>query len=386
MGTFMDIYLVGGAVRDQLLGLPIKDRDWVVVGATPEALLAQGFRQVGADFPVFLHPHTHEEFALARTERKQGHGYHGFTVYSAPDVTLEEDLKRRDLTVNAMAQAKGGEIIDPFGGQQDLQDRLLRHVSEAFAEDPLRILRTARFAARFALQGFTVHPHTLQLMQAMTDAGEVGHLVPERVWQELQRALHETSPVTFFEVLHSCGALIELLPEFAALPVRQQALNALQQLHQNLPDANTAQRIAALLLPLSSAQTSNRVVLLKAPKACQELATLACTLRGSSCMNSTDNQNDLPEQLLEALNAADAWRRPERLQQALQLLRVTLPLQNGPDLPSQRIGLQQLADSAQTAAGVQAKTLLARGYRGPELGQAMDQCRLEAIRKVIQKH
>jgi len=357
-----------------------------VVGATPEALLAQGFRQVGADFPVFLHPHTHEEFALARTERKQGHGYHGFTVYSAPDVTLEEDLKRRDLTVNAMAQAKGGEIIDPFGGQQDLQDRLLRHVSEAFAEDPLRILRTARFAARFALQGFTVHPHTLQLMQAMTDAGEVGHLVPERVWQELQRALHETSPVTFFEVLHSCGALIELLPEFAALPVRQQALNALQQLHQNLPDANTAQRIAALLLPLSSAQTSNRVVLLKAPKACQELATLACTLRGSSCMNSTDNQNDLPEQLLEALNAADAWRRPERLKEALQLLRVTLPLQNGPDLPSQQIGLQQLADSAQTAAGVQAKTLLARGYRGPELGQAMDQCRLEAIRNVIQKH
>ncbi|EBA00284.1 fused tRNA nucleotidyl transferase/2'3'-cyclic phosphodiesterase/2'nucleotidase and phosphatase [Marinobacter sp. ELB17] len=385
MGTPMDIYLVGGAVRDQLLGLPVKDRDWVVVGATPETMLTQGFRQVGADFPVFLHPHTHEEYALARTERKQGRGYHGFTVYSAPDVTLEEDLKRRDLTVNAMAQAEGGEIIDPFGGQQDLQDRLLRHVSEAFAEDPLRILRTARFAARFAPQGFAVHPHTLQLMQAMTDAGEVRHLVPERVWQELQRALHETSPVTFFEVLHSCGALIELLPEFAAQPVRQQALNALQQLHQNLPGANTAQRIAALLLPLSSAQANNRVTLLKAPKVCQELATLACTLRCSSCMNITHSQNELAEQLLETLNAADAWRRPERLQEALQLLRVTLPLQNGLDLPLQQIGLQQLAESLQAAAGVHAKTLLAQGYRGPELGQAMNQCRLEAVHSVINK-
>lgn len=385
MGTFMNIYLVGGAVRDQLLGLPVKDRDWVVVGATPEAMLAQGFRQVGADFPVFLHPHTHEEYALARTERKQGRGYHGFTVHSAPDVTLEEDLKRRDLTVNAMAQAKGGEIIDPFGGQQDLQDRLLRHVSEAFAEDPLRILRTARFAARFAPQGFTIHPHTLQLMQTMTDAGEVGHLVPERVWQELQRALHEASPVTFFEVLHSCGALIELLPEFAAQPERQQALNALQQLHQNLPGANTAQRISALLLPLSSAQANNRATLLKAPKVCQELATLACTLRCSSCMNSTHSQNELAEQLLETLNAADAWRRPERLQEALQLLRVTLPLQNDLDLPLQQIRLQQLAESLQAAAGVQAKTLLAQGYRGPELGQAMNQGRLEAVHGVINK-
>jgi tRNA nucleotidyltransferase (CCA-adding enzyme) len=385
MGTFMDIYLVGGAVRDRLLGLPVKDRDWVVVGATPEAMLALGFRQVGADFPVFLHPHTHEEYALARTERKQGHGYHGFTVYSAPDVTLEEDLKRRDLTVNAMAQAESGEIIDPFGGQQDLQNRLLRHISEAFAEDPLRILRTARFAARFAPKGFEVHPDTLQLIQAMTNAGEVSHLVPERVWQELQRALHEASPVTFFEVLHRCGALIELLPEFAAQPVRQQALAALQQVHQNLPDATTAQRMAALLLPLSSAQANNRATLLKAPKACQELATLACALRCSSAMNATHSQNELAEQLLEALNAADAWRRPERLQQALQLLRTTLPLQNGLDLALQQIRLQQLAESLQAAAGVQAKTLLAQGYRGPELGQAMNQCRLEAVRSVINK-
>jgi len=381
----MNIYLVGGAVRDQLLGLPVKDRDWVVVGATPKALLALGFRQVGADFPVFLHPHTHEEYALARTERKQGHGYHGFTVYSAPDVTLEEDLKRRDLTVNAMARTEGGEIIDPFGGQQDLQNRLLRHVSEAFAEDPLRILRTARFAARFALQGFDVHLDTLQLMQAMTNAGEVGHLAPERVWQELQRALHETSPVTFFEVLHRCGALIELLPEFAAQPLRLQALHALQQVQQNLPDANTAQRIAALLLPLSSAQANNRATLLKAPKVCQELATLACTLRYSPGMNVTHSQNELAEQLLETLNAADAWRRPERLQQALQLLRVTLPLQNGFDLPLQQIRLQQLAQSLQAAAGVQAKTLLAQGYRGPALGQAMTQCRLEAVHNVINK-
>jgi len=219
----------------------------------------------------------------------------------------------------------------------------------------------------------------------MTNAGEVGHLVPERVWQELQRALHEASPVTFFEVLHSCGALIELLPEFAAQPERQQALNALQQLHQNLPGANTAQRISALLLPLSSAQANNRATLLKAPKVCQELATLACTLRCSSYMNSTHSQNELAEQLLETLNAADAWRRPERLQEALQLLRVTLPLQNGLDLPLQQIRLQQLAESLQAAAGVQAKTLLAQGYRGPELGQAMNQGRLEAVHGVINK-
>lgn len=384
----MDIYLVGGAVRDKLLSLPVTDRDWVVVGATPEAMLAQGFKQVGADFPVFLHPKTHEEYALARTERKQGRGYHGFSVYSAPDVTLEDDLKRRDLTINAMAQAADGAIIDPFSGQQDLQNHVLRHVSGAFAEDPLRILRTARFAARFAAQGFAVHPDTLQLMQAMTAAGEVADLVPERIWQELQRALHEASAVTFFQVLHSCGALVQLLPEFAEPKLRQQALGALQQLQQHLPQADTAQRLAALLLPLSSAQASKRSALLKAPKACQELAALACTLRCSRCLKASGKSETLAEQLLETLNTADAWRRPERLQEALELLRVTLPLlvEHSRSLPALQVALQQLTQSAQAAAGVQAQALLAQGYRGPELGQAINRCRLEAIRRVINQH
>ncbi len=185
----MKTYLVGGAVRDELLGLPVKDRDWVVTGATPEDMLRKGFKQVGADFPVFLHPDTREEYALARTERKQGRGYHGFTVYIAPDVPLEDDLKRRDLTINAMAKSTAGEIVDPFHGRQDLQDHKLRHVSEAFAEDPLRILRTARFAARLQPQGFTIAEPTMALMRQMVDQGEVGDLVPERVWQEIQLSL-----------------------------------------------------------------------------------------------------------------------------------------------------------------------------------------------------
>ena len=205
------IYSVGGAVRDRLLGLPVTDRDWVVVGATPEAMLAQGFRPVGRDFPVFLHPQTHEEYALARTERKSGRGYTGFVVHAAADVTLEDDLLRRDLTINAMALDEAGTLIDPHGGRRDLDARVLRHVSPAFAEDPLRILRVARFAARFA--DFSVAPETLSLMRAMVAAGEADHLVAERTWQELARGLMEQRPSRMFEVLRACGALAKILPE-----------------------------------------------------------------------------------------------------------------------------------------------------------------------------
>lgn len=212
----MNIYLVGGAVRDRLLGLPVKDRDWVVVGATREAMLSKGFQQVGADFPVFLHPKTKEEYALARTERKKGRGYLGFECNASTDVTLEDDLKRRDLTINAMA-ASGDDIIDPFGGQQDLNDRVLRHVSEAFSEDPLRILRVARFTARFSHLGFTIAEETMALMQAMVDAGEADHLVAERVWQETARALKEPTPWVYFETLRACGALKVLFPELDKL-------------------------------------------------------------------------------------------------------------------------------------------------------------------------
>ena len=211
----MKIYCVGGALRDELLGLPVQDRDWVVVGATPEAMLARGFRPVGKDFPVFLHPETHEEYALARTERKTAPGYAGFVFHTAPDVTLEEDLARRDLTINAMARGEDGVLVDPYGGRADLEKKILRHVSPAFAEDPVRILRLARFAARFA--DFTVAPETLALMRAMADKGEVDALVAERVWQELARGLMEATPSRMFVTLRECGALNKLLPELDRL-------------------------------------------------------------------------------------------------------------------------------------------------------------------------
>jgi tRNA nucleotidyltransferase (CCA-adding enzyme) len=213
----MEVYLVGGAVRDRLLGRPVHERDWVVVGASPEELERDGFVPVGREFPVFLHPQTHEEYALARLERKVGLGYRGFTTQFSADVTLEEDLKRRDLTINAMAETPSGEIIDPYGGRRDLDARLLRHVSEAFVEDPVRILRVARFAARYADLGFRVADDTLALMKRMTESGEVDALVPERVWQETERALGETRPDVFFETLRSCGALAKIFPEVAAL-------------------------------------------------------------------------------------------------------------------------------------------------------------------------
>ena len=211
----MQIYQVGGAVRDGLLGLPVKDRDYVVVGATPEQMLAAGYRAVGKDFPVFLHPQTRQEHALARTERKTGKGYKGFSVYAAPEVTLEEDLARRDFTINAIAQAEDGQLIDPFHGQADIRKRILRHVTSSFSEDPVRILRAARFLARFT--DFTVAPETLALMRGMVAAGEVDALVPERVWQEIARGLMEKQPSRMFEMLRDCGALPVILPELARL-------------------------------------------------------------------------------------------------------------------------------------------------------------------------
>ncbi|WP_318470003.1 multifunctional CCA addition/repair protein [Photobacterium leiognathi] len=213
----MQTYLVGGAVRDTLLGLTVTDKDWVVVGTTPEAMLAAGFEQIGSDFPVFLHPKTKQEHALARTERKSGHGYTGFVCYSAPDVTLEQDLLRRDLTINAIAQAPNGDLIDPYRGQQDITDKVLRHVSPAFAEDPLRVLRVARFAARFAHLGFIVAPETMALMQEMVVSGELASLTPERVWKEWEKSLSSDDPQMFLTVLRQCGALAIVMPEIDAL-------------------------------------------------------------------------------------------------------------------------------------------------------------------------
>jgi tRNA nucleotidyltransferase (CCA-adding enzyme) len=250
-------------------------------------MVAKGFRQVGADFPVFLHPESQQEYALARTERKQGRGYHGFSVYSAPDVTLEEDLLRRDLTINAMAQATDGTIIDPFNGQSDLVSRTLRHVSDAFVEDPLRILRTARFAARFSSDGFTVAAETLQLMTAMVKAGEVEHLVPERVWQEIARALQERTPTVFFDVLQACGALARLIPELNNSARLQQAMASLDCTCQ--APSSTDVRFAALMSPLDLAETTNRASAMKAPNECQELAQLTNQL-GTRLISATSSR------------------------------------------------------------------------------------------------
>lgn len=213
----MQIYLVGGAVRDNLLGLPVTERDYVVVGSEAQTLLDLGYQPVGRDFPVFLHPQTKEEYALARIERKQGQGYTGFACYAAPDVTLEQDLLRRDLTINAIAQDQAGQLYDPYGGVNDLNDRVLRHISPAFSEDPLRVLRVARFAARFHHLGFSIAPETLALMRQLSRSGELNHLTPERVWKELEKVLTNRNPQIFFEILHDCEALSVLLPEVEAL-------------------------------------------------------------------------------------------------------------------------------------------------------------------------
>lgn len=371
----METYLVGGAVRDTLLDLPVKDRDWVVVGATPEDMLAKGFRQVGADFPVFLHPETNEEYALARTERKQGHGYHGFTVYSAPDVTLEDDLVRRDLTINAMAQTLDGEVIDPFHGQQDLTAKRLRHVSPAFAEDPLRILRTARFAARFAPLGFTVADETMTLMQQMVADGEVDHLVPERVWQEVQRALHEHAPTAFFDVLHDSGALSVLLPELADTSRFEAALTCLHCVAT--ADAPTESRFAALLSPLPPEEAKTRADAMKAPNDCRDLATLVSQVI-TPIRHLPPSGDDLAEGFLQILEQADGWRRPERFGLLLGVLRCV------PPEPSPR-NLDRLASALSLTTSVDARELMARGHKGKALGAAIRAERLARIQSLIQQ-
>jgi tRNA nucleotidyltransferase (CCA-adding enzyme) len=300
----MKIYLVGGAVRDQLLNLAIKERDWVVVGATVDDMLKQGFRQVGKDFPVFLHPKTNEEYALARKERKIGKGYTGFTFDTSKDVTLEEDLKRRDLTINAIAQSEHDELIDPYHGIADLEKKILRHVSIAFAEDPVRILRVARFAARFAEFGFTIAPETMQLMREMTQAGEVDALVAERVWKELERALVEKNPEKFFEVLASCDAIKILFPAIISI-------NALMNAATLSPDAKI--RFAALLHEQTEAQIKALCERYRAPSDYRELALLV-----SRYFSQYKNAEQLSaDDILQVLQGTDAFRREERFRNFL---------------------------------------------------------------------
>lgn len=340
------IYCVGGAVRDRLLGLPVQDHDWVVVGSTPEAMVAQGFRPVGKDFPVFLHPETNEEYALARTERKTARGYKGFAVYAAPDVTLQQDLLRRDFTINAIAQEVddkgGGKLIDPYGGEADLRAGILRHVSAAFGEDPVRILRAARFAARF---GFSIAPETLALMRGMVESGEVDALVAERVWQELARGLMEKKPSRFFETLRSCGALAKILPEVDALfgvpqpekyhPEIDCGIHTLLVVDDAARHGHPLEvRFAALTHDLGKATTPNDILprhighelrgveiikklsqRLHAPSECRDLALLAARYHGD-----IHRAADLrAETIIRLFQSTDAWRRPERFAQLLQV-------------------------------------------------------------------
>jgi len=308
----MKIYCVGGAVRDELLGQPVKDRDYVVVGATPEEMARQGYKPVGRDFPVFLHPQTHEEYALARTERKTARGYHGFEFRAAPDVTLEQDLARRDLTINAIARDADGRLIDPHHGAADLKAGVLRHVSPAFAEDPVRILRVARFAARF---GFRIAPETQKLMREMADNGEADALVPERVWQELARGLMEQRPSRMFEVLRECGALARVAPELDALwdepetaAAAMGALDAAAGAGATLPARFAV--LARWLEPLAVESLANR---LKLPSDCRDLALLAARY-ANTVLDAAEL--DAPD-VLELFNVTDAWRRPERFGELL---------------------------------------------------------------------
>jgi tRNA nucleotidyltransferase (CCA-adding enzyme) len=339
----MQVYLVGGAVRDALLGLPVKERDWVVVGSTREELLRLNYREVGRDFPVFLHPGTQEEYALARLERKVAPGYRGFTVEFGPGVTLEEDLGRRDLTINAIAQSPDGALIDPYGGKRDLDARLLRHVSEAFVEDPVRVLRVARFAARLAPLGFKVAPETLALMRSMVERQEVAALVAERVWQESEKALRESTASEFFRVLRVCGALKSIYPEIDALfgvpqpaqwhPEIDTGLHTLMVLDQAaLLSADTTVRFAALVHDLGKGSTpraewpghrgheERSVALIEAlaerlriPNDYRELALIVARYHGVVHRAFELRANTI----LEFMERADAFRRPERFAQAL---------------------------------------------------------------------
>jgi tRNA nucleotidyltransferase (CCA-adding enzyme) len=406
----MDIYLVGGAVRDRLLGRTPQERDFVVVGATPDDLLALGYRPVGKDFPVFLHPGTGEQYALARTERKTGPGYHGFATHFAPDVTLEQDLARRDLTINAMAQAATGEIIDPYGGQRDLAARLLRHVSPAFVEDPLRVLRVARFAARFAPLGFQVAPDTLELMRAIAASGELAALVPERAWVETERALGEARPVVYLEVLRDCGALGAVFPEVAALfgvpqPAQwhpevdagEHTLQVLAVAAELSPD--TTVRFAALVHDVGKGLTprdqwprhigheeagarliEQMAARLRAPNEHRELAVLVA--RHHARVHRVAEQR--PATVLELLELTDALRRPGRFERFLLACEADAR-GRGPELRARPYPQSALLRAALTAAAsVRLDPEVLARDKGPVIAERMRAARIAAIRSLNQ--
>jgi tRNA nucleotidyltransferase (CCA-adding enzyme) len=370
----MKTYLVGGAVRDKLLGLPVKERDWVVVGATPEEMLALGYQQVGGNFPVFLHPDTKEEYALARTERKTAPGYKGFSVDFSPATALEEDLARRDLTVNAMAEDSDGRLVDPYHGARDLEARSLRHVSDAFVEDPVRILRAARFLARFKNLGFNIAPETYQLMTRMVKAGETRSLVPERVWQELQKALSEPDPECFPETLRQCGALADILPELDS-PAGEQCLAALRQARKFSDDPVI--RFAAWLAPLATGQIEALCERLRVPKEYAALALL--TNKNRSFFE--DSTQLPPPQILAGLEAVDAFRRPERFEQFLLAAEAVSRAQPGrADWPHPQ--REYLHTALLQARAITARDLTKVRLEGKALAEELNNHRRAAISKV----
>lgn len=368
----MKIYKVGGAVRDQLLGYPSTETDWVVVGAKPAEMIELGFSQVGKDFPVFLHPKTKEEYALARTERKQGHGYHGFVVHAEPTVTLEEDLERRDLTINAMALSDQGEVIDPYNGQSDLNKKLLRHVSPHFVEDPLRVLRVARFAARYAHLGFRVADETLSLMGQIVAQGELPHLSIERVWIETERALSERNPEVYFSTLAAVGALEWLIPELTPL---EDQLTPLVTVARRTQRTDCRWASLGVSLPLEAwAATQTR---LKTPKQTAAIAIKVCELK--SCMEdafASDRGEEKAEKIFALFTQLDALRKDEPWSGFCE----TFHAVSDDGLDTRIIVLNQALTAAKS---INAADVAGSGLQGPELGAAIKQRRLAAVREVV---
>lgn len=406
----MQVYLVGGAVRDHLLGHPYHEKDYVVVGTTPEQLLAQGFQPVGKDFPVFLHPETKDEYALARTERKSGHGYHGFEFHTEPSVTLEQDLMRRDLTINAMAMDENGKVYDPYGGQQDLCNKVLRHVSNAFVEDPLRVLRIARFAARYHALGFVVAPATLLLMQELAESGELDALTPERVWKETSRALMEAHADVYFETLRACGALKVLFPELDALfgiPQRPEyhpeidcGVHTMMSLQQACrANYSLDVRFAVLLHDLGKALTPAdelpRHIMheergirpvtevcdrLRVPTNTKQLALAVCK-EHLKCHQALSLK---PGTLWRLLQRLDVLRRPERVEAFVQACecdsRGRLGLEDR-DYPQAKYILEAI----QVVRSIKAQDLPA-DVQGPDIGEMLIERRIKAIEQLKARH
>lgn len=399
----MQVYLVGGAVRDEQLGIRFEERDWCVVGATPEELLAEGYRQVGKDFPVFLHPKTHEEYALARTERKTAPGYHGFDMQFSPDVSLEDDLARRDLTINALAKSSDGELIDPYGGLQDIRNKVLRHVSPAFSEDPVRILRVAKFAARFSALGFSVAGETMALMKEMVAQGEVDALVPDRVWKETAQALSGNNARVFFEVLRDCGALKRLFPEIDALfgipqpakwhPEIDTGLHTMMVLDQAEALSDDLEvRFAALVHDLGKATTQKDklpshpghelrgVKLIQAlterlpvPRGARDLALLVAEYH-THCHRALELRG---KTILKVLERTDAFRRPERFEQFLVSCEADARGRAG--LEDREYPQADYLRAAFRAANAIDAAEIAKSHDGPKIPQAIYKARLEAV-------